>query len=263
MDVALRQFAGQPEARAVRRQHLVHQRQRAVLVQAELELGVGDHDAAGQGMGGGGLIEADGGVAHLGRALGPQQAFELREADVLVVIAHGGLGGRREDGRGQGLRHGQACRQGDAADRAAAAVLLPARTGHVAPHHGLAGQGREALDEHAAALHLGHFVGGDHAVRRLSGQVVGDQGLEVVEPEQGHGRQQPALARHGRLHHHVEGAEPVAGHHQQALVAHGVEVAHLAAGDQRQGMQGRAGHGGAEVGECGGGHGGAPRLAPA
>jgi hypothetical protein len=63
-----------PEARRVGRQHLVHQRQRAVFVQPELELGVGDDDAAGQRIGGGRGVQAHGHVAHLrGRSAADQR----------------------------------------------------------------------------------------------------------------------------------------------------------------------------------------------
>jgi putative thioredoxin len=47
-----------PVARRVGRQHLVHQHQRAVLVEAELELGVGNDHALGQREGGGLLVDA-------------------------------------------------------------------------------------------------------------------------------------------------------------------------------------------------------------
>jgi hypothetical protein len=45
----------------------------------------------------------------------------------------------------------------------------------------------------------------------LAGEVLGYQGVQLVEPEQRHLRQQPALARHRVLHHHIEGREAVAG----------------------------------------------------
>ena len=61
---------------------------------------------------------------------------------------------------------------------------------------------------------------------------------QLVEPEQGHPREQRALAG-DRLaaHDHVEGRDAVGGHHQDAIGADGVVVAHLAAAEQRQRVQ--------------------------
>ena len=60
-------------------------------------------------------------------------------------------------------------------------------------------------------------------------------GAELVEPEQRHFGQQLAFAGNGLAHDHVERADAVGGHHQDAVVAHCVVVAHLATGQQGQG----------------------------
>ena len=69
----------------------------------------------------------------------------------------------------------------------------------------------------------------------------------LVAPEGGHGRQHPALVGDGLGHDHVERADPVRGHHEEAAVAGVVELAHLARVDpwqvHRHGRgHGRAGH---------------------
>ena len=150
------------------------------------------------------------------------------------MVAHLGLGGRRVDGLGQLGGVGQAFGQGNAADRARFLVFLPAAAGQVAAHHGLDQHGLEALDQHGAARDLGHFGGRDHGFGRFAGQVVGADVAEFVEPEQRHLRQQLALAGDGLAHDHVKGREAVRGHHQDAVIAHGIVVAHLAAREQRQ-----------------------------
>ncbi len=50
----------------------------------------------------------------------------------------------------------------------------------------------------------------------------------LVAPEGRHGRQHAALVRDGLGHDHVERADPVRGHHEQAPLAGVVELAHLA-----------------------------------
>ena len=61
--------------------------------------------------------------------------------------------------------------------------------------------------------------------------MVGDDGPQMVEPEEGETGENPALVGNGRRHHHVEGGDTVARHHQQVVVEP-VEIAHLALCDQ-------------------------------
>jgi hypothetical protein len=66
--------------------------------------------------------------------------------------------------------------------------------------------------------------------------MVGDQVAGAFEPEVGNRGQDRALARNRRRQHHVESREPVGGDDQQVVFADPVDVAHLAAIDQRQGL---------------------------
>ena len=88
----------------------------------------------------------------------------------------------------------------------------------------------------------GTSAGAHHALGRIAGEVDGADvqalGAQLVEPEQRQLGEQRALARNRLAHDHVKGADAVGGHHQDAVVAHGVVVAHLATREQRQGSQG-------------------------
>jgi hypothetical protein len=168
------------------------------------------------------------------------------------VLAHRRLGCRGVDGVRQLGGIGQALGQLHTAHRAGLLVLLPAAAREVAAHHGLHWNGLEALHEHGASLHLRHFGGRDHALGHLARQVVGHDVAQLVEPEQRHAGEQLALAGDRLAHDHVEGRQAVAGHHEDAVLAHGVVVAHLATRQQRQGGQG----GGVQGGRAGLGHGG-------
>ena len=90
-------------------------------------------------------------------------------------------------------------------------------------------------------------VGGHHRFRRDVERLVGHDGFQLVEPEGRHAGQHFALAGNRRRHHHVEGRQAVGGDDQQLVVADGVDVAHLAAVNQRQGgdagFEERCGHG--------------------
>ena len=81
---------------------------------------------------------------------------------------------------------------------------------------------------------------GSRPVSALS-RWLGARSASSSEPVDGHGREHPTLLGDGLLHDHVEGRDPVGGHHQQAVVAGVVELAHLARLDERQaGQCGRA-----------------------
>jgi len=130
-------------------------------------------------------------------------------------------------------------------------VFLPATAGQIAAHHGFDRHGLQAAHEHGAAAHLFDLVRLHHAFGRLTRQVVGANALQPLEPEQRHLCQQHALAGDGVVHDHVEGRNPVAGDHEDAVLAHGIVVAHLAARQQGQGVQ----VGGVQCGKVGLGHG--------
>ncbi len=92
---------GGPEARGVRRAHLIADGQGAVGVQAELELGVGEDDPVGAGVIGGVLVEGQRDIADsLGQRAVADQLGGAVEVDRLVVT-HLGLGRRGEQRLGQ------------------------------------------------------------------------------------------------------------------------------------------------------------------
>src|SRR6202521_1826527 len=85
-----------PEARGVRRQHFVDERQPAVAVDTEFELGVGDDDAAAARVFGREAIQRERGVAYRGGKLWTDERGHFLETDVLIVSADLRLGRRRE-----------------------------------------------------------------------------------------------------------------------------------------------------------------------
>ena len=144
---------GRPEARRVRRQHLVADDDPAVGGAAELELRVGQDDPALARVVGGERVELDRQAAQLleQRPVAEDLGGAV-EVDVLVVVAHLGLRGGREDRLGQLVRLAQALGQRDPADLAGALVVLPARARDVAAHDALDREHLELLDEQGAAL---------------------------------------------------------------------------------------------------------------
>ena len=143
------------------------------------------------------------------------------EAHVLVVVAHVGLGGRREDRLRKLLGLLQPLRQLDPAHGAGGLVVLPARAGDVPAHDALDREHLEALDEHRATADLlGHPFGvGDDVVRH---DVAGP-----VEPEGRDAGQDLALSGDGRGVDRVVGGDAIRRHHQQS-VALVVDLADLA-----------------------------------
>ena len=223
-----------PVARAVGREHLVHQHQGAVLRQAKFKLGIGNDHAFLQGDFGRLLVQADRGVANLRGQLFAHHLHRALVGDVFVVVAHLGLGRRGVDRCGQLGRIGQPRRQGHAANGLAVLVFLPAAARQIAAHHGLDQDRLQALHQHGAVFDLGNFFGRDHALRRFAGQVVGANMAQLGKPKQRHLGQQLALARNGFAHDHVKGRQAIAGHHQNAVIAHRVVVTHLATRQEGQ-----------------------------
>ena len=150
-----------------------------------------------------------------------------------------GLGRRREDRSVKPLGLGNARRQRNARDTALGQIFLVARADQVAAHHGLYQDGLQALDQHRAALHQRNLVGLHHRFGRLAREVIGHHMLELVEPEQRQRVQHTALVGDRLGHDHIESREPVGSHHQQAILAHRIVVAHLATAQKRQRMQAR------------------------
>src|SRR5690606_1244993 len=227
---------GRPEARGIRRQHFVHQVEPAIVVQAEFELGVGDDDALGGGELRGLGIQAQ---RHVADAFGHFLADlvdDMGEVDVFVVHAEFGLGRRREERFGQLAGLLQAGRQLDAAQRAGGLVVLPAGTDQVAARHGLDEDRLEALDHHRPAAHLVELVGRHHVFGPHAGGMVGQDVRQLAQPEFGQLGEHLPLAGNGVVEDHVEGGNAVGGDDEQFVVAHGVHVAHLAATQERQGL---------------------------
>ena len=150
------------------------------------------------------------------------------------MIAHLCLGSRGIDGFRQLGRVHQACGQLHAAYGLVFLVFLPAAAGQIAAHHRFNHDGLEALDQHGAALHLLDFLGRHHGLGGFARQVVRADVAQLVKPKQRHLRQQYTLARNGFTHDHIESRQTVRRHHQNAVIAHGVVVTHLAASQQRQ-----------------------------
>ena len=71
-------------------------------------------------------------------------------------------------------------------------------------------------------------VGADHVMRHHA--------FELAEPPRADLRQHRALHRNGLGHHDVERADAVGGQQQHAVVADGIDIAHLAAADPWQGQ---------------------------
>ena len=102
---------GRPEARRVGRQHLVAEHDRAVGAAAELELRVGEDDPALARVRGAELVDGDRQAAQLLEQLAVADDLGgAVEVHVLVVVAHLGLGGGREDRLGELLGLPQARR---------------------------------------------------------------------------------------------------------------------------------------------------------
>jgi hypothetical protein len=122
-------------------------------------------------------------------------------------------------------------------------AALAAAAGQITAHHGFHRDRLQALHQHRTTRDLGHLGRRDHALGRIAGEVdradVQTLGAELVKPEERELREQLALAGNRLAHDHVKGADAVARHHQDAVVAHGVVVAHLAAREQGQGGEGR------------------------
>jgi hypothetical protein len=66
-------------------------------------------------------------------------------------------------------------------------------------------------------------IGADHVMRHHA--------LEPLEPPGADLRQHRAFHRDGLGHHDVKGADAVGGEQEHAILAHGIDVAHLAAPD--------------------------------
>ena len=140
-----------------------------------------------------------------------------------------GLGGGREDRRGQAGGLGQPLGQGDAADGAALSVLDQAGAGEVAAGHALDRVHLQPPADHGTSGDLGGNVEGDEVVR--------DDVGELLEPPGAQGGEDLALVRDRGRQDVVVGADAVRGDHEEhvlpapwAVGSGGVDVPDLAAG---------------------------------
>jgi hypothetical protein len=117
-------------------------------------------------------------------------------------------------------------------------VVLPHAARDVAADHALDGERLSPAHQHAPPVQQG-----GHVLRRIAAglqdriqnvvdlgadEMVRDDVLQVVQPEQRHLRQHLALAGDGCREDHIEGRQPVGGNDQQ-LVPEIIDVTHLAA----------------------------------
>ena len=228
-----------PEPGGVGGEHLIHEVQHTVLVKPEFKLGVGHDDALLQGVGRGLVVEGQADATNLVGMLLANACHHLLKRDVLVVGAHLGLVGRREDGLGQSRSHREPLGQCDATDCARGLVILPAATNQVATHHGLDGKWLEPLGHHGPAPNLLHLMLLHHRLRVDAGEVVGHDVGQPREPKLAHAVEHHALLWDGLVHDHIECGEAVGGHHEQLVLAHGIEVSNLPSA--QQGQRGQAG----------------------
>ena len=232
-----------PETRGVRSQNLVDKVQGSIN-DAEFQLCVGHDDAAGGSVVASLLVDGQGLFLDI---LGNVLAKECTGAvyrDVLVVLSELGLGGRSEDGLFQLVGFLQTLGKLVTADGAVILVGFPAGAGNVAAHNAFHGQGTGPAHQDCAAFELVcpglQFLG--EFVHIAFNDVVRHDVLEHVHPEQCDLVQDNTLVGNGSGHHDVEGAHAVCGHNEQGLVVNGVDVAHLAAGQERKSVYARTGN---------------------
>ncbi len=221
---------GRPQPRGVGGAHLVAQGEHAVHV-AELELGVGQNEAdVGRPRRRPGVeLQAD--VARRRGGLRADQVDRLGEVDVDVVPL-GRLGRRGEDRLGQAVGQLETGRHRRPVHGPRLLVLLVGLPGQVAAHDAFERQHVGPSHQDGPAGPLGREPGVAEGALDLPG-VLGQEGAgddvgHLRGPKDGHGREHPSLVGDRLGHDHVEGAHPVRGHYQQAVVPGVVELADFA-----------------------------------
>src|SRR5262249_29712325 len=128
---------------------------------------------------------------------------------------------------GQLLTLPQACRQFQAAHRSLLAGFLPAGTGPVATHPAFHWHDFRLLYQHAPAFPdpRPDPEGPPPHNQPRRDQVVGN--LQIIQPEQRHGRENPPLVRDTRGQDPVKGTDAVRGDNDQAI-PQVIDVADLA-----------------------------------
>jgi hypothetical protein len=150
------------------------------------------------------------------------------------MLTAGAFRGGREERFGQLVGFLQAFSERDSADRAMGFVVLPAGAGKIAAHDTLDGKHLGALDQHGAALELACVRTQDGRIARDIGgdEVVGHYIAKQLKPEERELRENFAFAGNASGEHVIEGGNAVRGDEQKRFVD-GIEVAHLAAREQR------------------------------
>ena len=170
----------------------------------------------------------------------PTSVVDALERDVLVVLALGAFVAGVKIGSGSRSLSRRPAGSGHAAHGAASLVLLPAAARQVAAHDALDGstsarrpsiiRPRSVVDDLRVAI--GDLVRDVGGIRRDAG---GSATIDAVsrEPEARQAGEHPALVRDRRRQHDVERRQPVRRDEQQPVVAHAVQVAHLARAHER------------------------------
>ena len=124
-------------------------------------------------------------------------------------------------------------------------IFLPGLAGQESSHDALEREHLGSSDQHGSAVQIAESGKPRHglvdhlgiaAEQRPSGCIA-----ELSTPKGRHGGEDPALVGDGFSHHHVKGADPVRGHHQEPVFAEGVELADLAGVDGLEPEVGEAG----------------------
>jgi hypothetical protein len=124
--------------------------------------------------------------------------------------------------------------QWDAADCAGTLIILPARPSNVTACHAFHLNHFRALHQHAAPFQL--FAKRVNVQRKAvhirRNQMVWDQVLQILKPEQGHLRQNAAFVWNAVGQNAVEGGDAVRCDEEQLIRCGPIYIAHLAAADQ-------------------------------
>src|SRR6266849_5350562 len=143
-------------------------------------------------------------------------------------MAGGGFRCWRKNRLWQEVRYTQPHRQLNATDFSADSIVLPARAGDVTSHDAFNRQRLRLSHDHGAACELvPELVEGRRKIRGAE-DMVGDDVLQEIEPEERELSQNAALVGNGRGKDDVEGGKPIRGDDQQ-LAAEIVDVTDFAA----------------------------------
>ena len=150
------------------------------------------------------------------------------------MVAHRGLGRRREEGRWQLRCLLEPSGQRDATDAAGSLVVLPARPDQIAARHRLDRQRLQAPGDDRATTNLLALSGRHYRFGVDARQVIGHHMRQSLEPERRHHVQHRTLAGNRISHDDIKRRQSVRGDQKELVGTHRIDVAHLAASNQRQ-----------------------------